>query len=90
MRTSEERTSGAWTDGCETITDGGKEETALQATGNTATQRYSGSMRRTGSTHCAGEPVPDYRTQEPEEHNRTFPESQVEIRKKVERWKEKE
>lgn len=31
MRTSEERTSGAWTDGCETITDGGKEETALQA-----------------------------------------------------------
>lgn len=36
MRTHDERTSGAWTCGCDLTTDGGKEETALQAT-STAT-----------------------------------------------------
>lgn len=39
MRTPEERTSGAWTGGCDLTPDGGNEKTALQATGNTATQR---------------------------------------------------
>lgn len=39
MRTPEERTSGAWTGGCDVTPDGGHEKTALQATGNTATQR---------------------------------------------------
>lgn len=39
MRTSEERTSGAWTDGCVITTDGRYGKTALQATGNTATPK---------------------------------------------------
>ena len=39
MRTPEEITSGAWTGGCDLTPDGGNEKTALQATGNTATQR---------------------------------------------------
>ena len=63
MRTPEERTSGAWTGGCDLIPDGGYEKPALQATGDTATQRIlRGQDRQVLST--LGEPVTDYRTQE--------------------------
>ncbi len=46
MRTHGERTSGAWTCGCEVKPGGGKEETALQATSTATPNNTQGSMIR--------------------------------------------
>ena len=58
MRTRRERTSGAWMRGCVIKTDGGKEETTLQATKYSYPKQYSGSINGTVTLQSLGEPVP--------------------------------